>query len=78
MIECVFLAGAFWLKGFLFNSDEFLIRVDRIQMVSPDYDGLTKTGGTTIKLVGENVSVQDSVGEVMTALADCAESVVEQ
>ena len=73
MIECVFLAGTFWLKGFLFNSDEFLIRVDKIQMVSPDYEGLTRTGGTTIKLVGEDLSVQDSVGEVMAALGDCNE-----
>lgn len=73
MIECVFLAGAFWLQGFLFNGDEFLIRVDKIQFVSPGYEGLTKTGRATIYMAGESLSVQDSVGEVLTALAGCDE-----
>ncbi len=73
MIECVFLAGAFWLQGFQLNGDEFVIRVDKIQFVSPGYEGLTKTGRATIYMAEESLSVQDSVGEVMSALGDCSE-----
>lgn len=71
MIECFLLAGAFWLKGFDAKGEEFLIRADKIQMVSPAYEGLTKTGGTSILLTGESVSAQDSVGEVLIALQNC-------
>ncbi|WP_039526880.1 hypothetical protein [Ruegeria sp. ANG-S4] len=73
MIECVFLAGAFWLKGFDVGSNEFLIRADKIQVVSPRYDGNTKTSNASIDLVGKSIAAQDSVGEVLIALENCKE-----
>ncbi len=69
MIECVFLAGAFWLKAIDIKDYDAFVRVDQIEAINGH------TVESTIFLSDPNAKtvLPINIDDVVKAIADCEE-----